>query len=88
MPFAGFRDFSECVNKNKDKRSPEAFCAYLHHKVTGKWPAEKNVSVMTSNIIPCPVCSNPVRVNKALVRLKCSNCGAQLVSVRVRRIRK
>ncbi len=29
MPFAGFEDFEDCVNKNQDKSNPEAFCALL-----------------------------------------------------------
>jgi len=88
MPFGPYKDFQDCLSKNQDKRTPEAFCAFLHHKITGRWPAEKNVTAMTSNMIPCPVCSNPVKVNKALVRLKCPNCNTQLVSVRVRKVRR
>ena len=85
MPFAGFKDFSECVKKNQDKKSPEAFCAYLHHKSTGKWPTEKNVKVGLPNALKCPVCSNPVKVNRANVRLKCPSCRTSLVSVKVKR---
>ena len=84
-PFAGYKDFSDCVNKNKDKKTPEAFCAYLHHKVTGRWPSEKNVKAMTSNVIPCPVCSNPTKIDRANIRLKCPNCSTKLISVKIRR---
>lgn len=40
MPFGGFDSFRDCVNKNGDKDSPEAFCSWLEHEVTSKWPGE------------------------------------------------
>ncbi len=40
MPFGPYEDFADCVAQNGDKGNPEAFCAFLHHKITGKWPAE------------------------------------------------
>ena len=39
-PFAGYKDFQDCVKKNQDKDSPEGFCAWLHKKATGDWPSE------------------------------------------------
>ena len=39
-PFAGYKDFQDCVKKNQDKDSPEGFCAWLHKKATGEWPSE------------------------------------------------
>jgi len=39
MPFGPYADFDECVAKNSDKSSPEGFCAWLHHKILGTWPA-------------------------------------------------
>lgn len=41
MPFAGYKDFDDCVSKNKDKGNPQAYCAVVHKKSTGKWPTEK-----------------------------------------------
>lgn len=41
-PFGEYSDFDECVRKNKDKKNPEAYCASLHKKITGKWPSEKS----------------------------------------------
>jgi hypothetical protein len=32
-PFAGYKDFADCVAKNKDKSDPEAYCGYIKHKV-------------------------------------------------------
>ena len=42
-PFAEYKDFADCVAHNKDKDNPQAFCAFLHHKVTGAWPSEKSL---------------------------------------------
>lgn len=40
MPFGPYDSFTDCVGKNGDKSSPEAFCAWLEHQITGKWPSE------------------------------------------------
>lgn len=42
-PFGEYADFKSCVLANKDKENPEGYCAELHHKITGKYPAEKNL---------------------------------------------
>lgn len=36
MPCGGYSSFRDCVSKNKDKRDPEAYCAEIMRKVTGK----------------------------------------------------
>jgi hypothetical protein len=33
MPFAGYKDFDECVAKNGDKANPKAYCASIQRKV-------------------------------------------------------
>lgn len=33
MPFAGYKDFDECVAKNRDKSDPKAYCATIERKV-------------------------------------------------------
>lgn len=33
MPFAGYRDFADCVKRNRDKDNPEAYCAAIMRKV-------------------------------------------------------
>jgi hypothetical protein len=33
MPFAGYRDFDDCVAKNQDKADPEAYCGSIQHRV-------------------------------------------------------
>lgn len=40
MPFGPYGNFDDCVVKNADKGNPEAFCAWLEHKITGAWPGE------------------------------------------------
>ncbi len=41
MPVGPYENFEECVSKNGDKSDPEAFCAWLEHQTSGKWPGEK-----------------------------------------------
>ena len=49
MPFAGYKDFADCVAKNQDKEDPQAHCAMLQKKAEGgmpdeeKMPAERSV---------------------------------------------
>lgn len=35
MPFAGYRDFDDCVAKNQDKADPEAYCGSIKHRAEG-----------------------------------------------------
>lgn len=39
MPFAGYRDFDDCVAKNRDKRNPEAYCASIKARAEAAEPA-------------------------------------------------
>ncbi len=40
-PFGPYEDFAACVADQTGKADdPEAFCAALHKKLTGKWPSE------------------------------------------------
>ena len=41
-PLGPYKDFADCVAKNGDKDSPQAFCAFLHKRVTGKYPSENS----------------------------------------------
>lgn len=36
MPFGDYKNFDDCVSKNQDKSSPEAFCASIQKKVEGE----------------------------------------------------
>jgi len=39
-PFGEYEDFDDCVAQNSDKDNPEAYCAALHHAITGEWPGQ------------------------------------------------
>ncbi len=41
MPFAGYKDFDDCVAKNRDKKNPQAYCGAIKHKVEDAKPAPK-----------------------------------------------
>ena len=36
MPFAQYKNFKECIEKNSDKKDPSAYCATIMHKVEGE----------------------------------------------------
>jgi len=44
-PFGKYESFADCVSKNQDKNDPEAYCASLEEKITGKWPAEDQTKI-------------------------------------------
>lgn len=33
MPFAGYKDFKDCILKNRDKENSKAYCAVIMRKV-------------------------------------------------------
>lgn len=33
MPFGQYKDFADCVKKNKDKSNPEAYCAVIERTI-------------------------------------------------------
>ncbi len=33
MPFAGYKDFADCVRRNRDKNNPKAYCGAIKHRV-------------------------------------------------------
>lgn len=35
MPFGNYKDFDDCVDKNKGKKNPQAFCGAIKSKVEG-----------------------------------------------------
>lgn len=35
-PFAGYENFDACVNENRDKENPDAYCAAIMHQVEGE----------------------------------------------------
>lgn len=36
MPFAGYKNFQSCIDKNRDKKDPKAYCATIMRAVEGK----------------------------------------------------
>lgn len=44
MPFAEYKDFEDCVAKNKDKDNPEAYCAVIKQKAESEEGREHVVS--------------------------------------------
>ena len=36
MPFAGYRDFADCVRRNSSKRDPKAYCATIQRKAEAR----------------------------------------------------
>lgn len=40
-PFGPYKDFDDCVSKNRGKRNPQAYCASVHKKIIGQWPSQK-----------------------------------------------
>jgi hypothetical protein len=51
MPFGQYDDFEDCVSQNHGKNDPEAYCAAIEHKITGKWPAEKRLTPREEEIV-------------------------------------
>ena len=43
----------------------------------------KNINNIQS--LPCPVCHSSNPVSRANLRVKCSNCGSQLLSIRIKK---
>jgi len=62
MPFGEYKDFDDCVSKNQDKESPGGYCADIHKKITGKWPAEEN---MQGELVPDEQ-FDPVQLEKGI----------------------
>ena len=36
MPFGPYKDFDDCVSKNRDKNNPQAYCGFIKHQVEDK----------------------------------------------------
>ena len=42
MPFADYKDFADCVSRNRDKGNPDAYCGSIKHKVE-KMPRQSSL---------------------------------------------
>ena len=60
MPIGPWGSFDECVAANQDKSSPEGFCAWLEHKLTGSWPSQ------ASKLTPEALATFDTQINIAL----------------------
>lgn len=49
MPFAGYKDFDDCIRKNRDKKNPDAYCATIMRKVE---EGRKNSENETTHHLP------------------------------------
>lgn len=36
MPMGQYKNWDDCISKNKDKNNPEAYCGYIKNKIEGK----------------------------------------------------
>ena len=50
MPFAGYKDFDECVKKNQDKSDPKAYCGAIKAKAENSDTGEDKMADMESKV--------------------------------------
>jgi len=55
MPFGDYSGMADCISKNKGKDDPAAFCAWLCHDLTGKWPSEEDYKDVEGFKVPAKV---------------------------------
>lgn len=53
-PFAGYRDFADCVARNSDKNNPEAYCGSIKHQVEGVSQLPEIQQVLGPDGLPTP----------------------------------
>lgn len=86
MPFAGYKDFKDCVNKNQDKKNPEGYCAAIKEKVEGKSRGEgqgvggERQGDGGPEYCVCPKCGKKIKhtANKPCKDTACPSCGAAM----------
>ena len=44
MPFAGYKDFDDCVRRNRDKDDPKAYCARIMQRTENKGAESQDVA--------------------------------------------
>ena len=49
MPFAGYKNFADCVRQNRSKKDPQAYCGSIMHQVEDK---EEDFNVTIDTKIP------------------------------------
>src|SRR5512138_116020 len=60
MPFAGYKDFADCVAKNASKKDPKAYCATIMRATEASDPPQKTRMKMAKKGIAMPDGSYPI----------------------------
>jgi cytochrome c556 len=63
MPFADYKNFADCVAKNKDKDSPDAYCGYIKNQVEG---GKKKEEAMDD----CPSCHEAYHLEEDVKKME------------------
>lgn len=50
MPFADYKNFQDCVNKNLDKGNPQAYCGKIKHQIEGGEMENKKSSMKQKRV--------------------------------------
>ena len=61
MPMGEYKDFADCVSKNKSKDDPSAYCGYIKHQIEGGKKKEEAIS-------GCPECHEAFHLEEAIKR--------------------
>ena len=51
MPFAGYKNFADCVRQNKGKKDPQAYCGSIMHQVEDK-QIDYSIEVKPNAVLP------------------------------------
>jgi len=52
MPFGQYKDFKDCINKNRDKQDPEAYCAAIENTIKQRRAKKRNKRSLATRIKP------------------------------------
>jgi hypothetical protein len=63
MPFAGYKDFAECVRQNQQADDPNAYCGYIKHQVEGGKKKEEALN-------ECPECHEAYHLEEAVKQME------------------
>lgn len=69
-PFAGYKDFADCVSQNSDKENPQAYCGSIKHKVEDKKTSSVHLAAVAkakSLVDEMPAAAQPHAVAKAML---------------------
>ena len=50
MPFADYKDFADCVSKNKDKDNPEAYCTAIQKQAENMKRDSQGRQIIAENV--------------------------------------